>query len=140
MSATPPPPYLVLREGKAFWVETRPHGETSATLQAFEEGCFHDTCGYDAGGILWPVLAATLKGEPSLSARTFAWRRVTVQLVFGEPTPVGMPDIVSRLATVLRSDSEFCEHLSSSPVDILHRFEQALAPGEIIRVARDSQA
>jgi hypothetical protein len=137
MSPTPRPPYLVLREDKAFWVETRPHGETSVTLQAFQEGCFHEAYGYDAGGSLWPILTATLKGQPSPSARLFAWRRVPVQLGFGAPTPVGMPDIIARLAKVLRSDNEFCDYLPSPPIDILRRFEQALAPSDIIRMAHD---
>jgi len=137
MSATPRPPYLVLRENKAFWVETRPHGETSVTLQALQEGCFREACGYDADGSLWPILMATLKGRPLLSARILAWRRVPVQLGFGPPSRVGVPDILSRLANVLRSDNEFCEHLSSPPIDILHRFEQALTPSDIIRVAHD---
>lgn len=137
MSPTPRPPYLVLREGKAFWVETRPLGETTATLQAFEEGCFHEACCYDASGSLWPVLTATLKGQPSLSGRLFAWRRVPVQLGVGAPTHVGVRDIISRLANVLRSDNEFCEYLPSPPTDILRRFEEALTPSDIIRVARD---
>ena len=137
MSLVPRPPYLVLRDGKAFWVEDRPHGEITATLQAFEEGCFHEAWCYDASGNLWPILTATLKVEPSLSARLLAWRRVPVQLGFGTPTPIGVQELVSRLANVLRSDNEFCEYLPSPPMEILRRFEQALTPSDIIRVARD---
>jgi hypothetical protein len=137
MSLTPQPPYLVIREGKAFWVEERSLGETSATLQAFEEGCFHNAWCYDATGSLWPIVIATLKEPPSFLRRLLAWRRVPVQLQFGAPTHVDVPDIVARLAKVLRSDNEFCEYLPDPPTDILHRFAEAHTPSDIISVARD---
>ena len=137
MSLTPQPPYLVIREGRAFWVEDRSLGETSATLQAFEEGCFHNAWCYDATGSLWPIVTAALKEPPSFLRRLFAWRRVPVQLQFGPPTRVDVPDVVARLAKVLRSDNEFCEHLPSPPTDILNRFGEAHTPGDIISVARD---
>jgi hypothetical protein len=137
MSATPQPPYLVIREGKSFWAEARPLGEISATLQAFEEGCFHDAWCYDATGSLWPIVTVTLKQERSLFDRLLPWKRVPVQLEFGAPTLIGVPDIVSRLAKVLESDNDFCEYLPRPAIDILHRFEEARTPSDIIRVARD---
>jgi len=137
MSPTPRPPYLLIREGKAFWVEGRPPIESSATLQALEEGCFHDAWCYDATGTLWRIVTATLKGQPSFLQRVLPWRRVPVALEVGMPTHVGVADIISRLARVLRSDNEFCEYLRASPMDILHRFEAARTPSDVIRVARD---
>ena len=137
MSPTPEPPYLVIREAKAFWVEGRRLGETSATLQAFEGGCFREAWCYDASGSLWPIVTAMLKAQPSFLERLLAWRRVRVQLEFGAPVHAGVQDIVSRLAKVLRSDNEFCEYLPAPPTAILHRFEEARTPSDIIRVARD---
>ena len=105
MSQTPHPPYLVIREGKAFWVETRSLGEGSATLQALDEDCYRDAWCYDAGGSRWSILAATLKEQPSLWERLFAWRRVPIRLEFGAPRPVDLFDVVSCLAKVLRSEN-----------------------------------
>lgn len=131
------PPYLVIREGKAFWVEVHPPTDSSATLQALEEGCFHDAWCYDATGSLWPIVAASLKGQPSFLNRVLAWRRVPVALELGAPTHIGIPDVISRLAKVLRIDNEFCGYLRAAPLDIIRHFEAARTPSDIIRIARD---
>jgi hypothetical protein len=137
MSLTLQPPYLLIREGKAFWVESRPPSESSATLQAFEEGCFNDAWCYDATGSLWPIMSARLKRHPSFLQRVLPWRRVSVELQVGTPAHVDMAQVISRLAKVLQIDNEFCEYLPVSPMDILRRFETARTPGDIIGIARD---
>jgi hypothetical protein len=137
MSATPQPPYLLIREGKAFWVESRPPSESSATLQAFKEGCFNDACCYDATGSLWPIESATLKGQPSFLQRVLPWRRVSVELQVGTPARVDVAEVVSRLARELRVDNGFCEYLPASPMDILNRFKAAHTPRDIIGIARE---
>ena len=60
------PPFLVIRRGKAFWVEPRHPEDARATLGAFAEGCYADTQSYDASGGVWTVLEATLRSAPSL--------------------------------------------------------------------------
>src|SRR5215510_4767200 len=109
MSSTPQPPYLLIREGKAFWVESRPPSNSLATLQAFKEGCFNDAWCYDATGSLWPIESATLK-------RVIPWRRVSVELQMGTPARVDVAEVVSRLGRVLRVDNEFCEDLPAPPI------------------------
>jgi hypothetical protein len=137
LAPTPPPPYLVIREGKSFWVEARHFGESSATLQALEERCFHDAWCYDASGRMWPIVNAALKARPSFLQRLCPWRPVPVELQVGMPTSIAAADIVARLATVLRSSNAFCEGLSAPPTDILAGFASAQAPSEIIAIARD---
>ena len=137
MALTPQPPYLVIREGKAFWVEASPPSESSATLQALEEGCFRGAWCYDATGSLWPIVTATVKAKPSLLQRLLRWRRVPVELQVGTPSHVAVPDIISRLAKVLRADNEFCEHFPVPATDVLRRFEAAHTPSDIIRIAND---
>ena len=80
MRVTPQPPYLVIREGKAFWVEARPLGEIFATVQAFEEGCFQEGWCYDGTGRLWPITTAAPKRERSFFERLLPWKRVPLQL------------------------------------------------------------
>jgi hypothetical protein len=134
----PQPPYLVVRESAAFWVETRPFGESAATVQAFEEGCYRGAWAYDMSGRMWPVVAAALARRASLFDRWFAWRRVPVRLEFGEPSLVGLPEIVARLETVLRSGSEFTASLSSPIEVVLGRLRGARTLEEVVLVARDS--
>jgi hypothetical protein len=137
MSSTPQPPYLLIREGKAFWVESRPPRNSSATLQAFKEGCFNDAWCYDATGRLWPIDSATLKRQPSFLQRVLPWRRVSVELQMGTPARVDVAEVVSRLGRVLRVDNEFCEYLPAPPIDILNRFKAAHTPKDIIGIARE---
>jgi hypothetical protein len=139
VSATPRPPYLVIREGRAFWVEARTNGKSSASFQAFEEGCFLDASAYDDTGCVWPIVKATLERRPSMLERLFGLRFLPVQLEFGAPVPVEMPELLSRLANVLRSENEFCEFLPNAPADVLRRFEAARSPNEIIRIAREQE-
>jgi len=134
---TPEPPFLFIREGKSFWVESRPLNECSATLQAFREGCFRDACCYDATGGLCPVVNAALKKRPSLAQRLLPWRRVPVELHLGARSQADLKDVVSQLAAVLRSESGFNESAAVPPKDILQRFEGARTPSDVIRIARE---
>ena len=131
----PAAPYLMIREGKAFWVNALPVSETSATLQAFDEGCFREAWVYDVTGRLWPIASASLKSRPSLWQRLLMWRRVPVVLQLGPPTSVAIPEVVSRLARVISGDNEFLE--KSARTNALRRLEAAKTPTEILEIARD---
>jgi hypothetical protein len=135
MTTNPEPPFLVIREGKSFWVESRPLNECSATLQAFREGCFRDACCYDATGGVWPILSAQLKERPSLAQRLLPWRRVAVQLRIGARSEADLKALLSQLAVVLQSEGEFCESLAVPPNQILQRLETARTPSDAIRIA-----
>lgn len=130
----PTAPYLVIREGKAFWVNARPVSETSATLQAFDEGCFREASVYDVTGRLWPIASASLKSRPSLWQRLLPWRRVPVALRLGPPTSVSIPEVVSWLTRVI-SGGEFLGE--SARANALRRLEAAKTPTEILEIARD---
>lgn len=132
---TPQPPLLVIRENQSFWVEQMPVNEWSATLQAFREGCFRGVVCYDVTGGLWPIVSAVLKKRPSLAQRLLPWRRVQVEIHFGTRSQADLKDIVSRLAVVLGSESKFNEFLAASLTDILHRFEGAHSPSDVIHIA-----
>ena len=135
----PEPPFLIVRKGQSFWVETRAVDDCSATLQAFHEGCFGDAWCYDSTGGAWPILEARLKQPPSFVHRVLPWKRVAVELHLGARVNADLPRLVSELATVLRSGNEFCESLPAPPAEILARFERARAPAEIIHIARTSR-
>jgi hypothetical protein len=125
----------VIREGLAFWVETRPNGQAMATRQAFAEGCFLNVLCYDASGQLWPVAEANLTAPQGLWTRLRPWRRVLVQLRFGTPRETPVSEVVLRLASILREDNEFCEHLSCAPSQLLEKFQRAESPGDLIAMA-----
>jgi hypothetical protein len=132
----PQPPFIVVRKGLAFWVETRPVDNCSATLQAFREGCFRDAWCYDSTGGGWPILEATLKQPPSLSQRMLRWKRVAVELRLGSRVNTDPATLVSELATVLRSGNEFCESLPTPPGELLATIERAPGVADIIHIAR----
>lgn len=134
---TPEPPFLVIREGKSFWVENRPLNECSATLQAFRERCFRDACCYDTSGGLWPIVNAALKERLSLVQRLVPWRRIPVELHLGARSQADLRDVVSQLAVVLRSESGFNDSAAVPPKEILQRFEDARTPSDVIRIARE---
>jgi hypothetical protein len=133
----PKPPYLVIRHAKSFWVES---DDPAATLKAFREGCFSEACCYDGTGGLWPIVEAELKQRPSILYRVLPWLRVPVELRLGPRKEVDVREIVSQLAVVLESDSEFCEYLGASPAEVLRCFERARVPAEVIRIAGEYAA
>ena len=132
---TPQPPLLIIREGQSFWVELRPVNEWSATLQAFREGCYCGGVCYDSTGGLWPIVNAVLRERPSLAQRLLPGRRVPVEIRFGTRSHADLRDIVSRIAEILESESQFNESLPVPLPDILNRFEGAHSPSEVIRIA-----
>jgi hypothetical protein len=136
MKNEPEPPYLVIRSGRAFWVEHRAPHDCSARLQAFREGCFREAYCYDASGTLWEVADARLKRRLSLFERLFQTRWVPVELHLGPGAPATLEDVVGRLADVLRGDSEFRDHLRESPEALLRRFEGVRNPHELILLAQ----
>jgi hypothetical protein len=137
-SVSPQPPFLVIREGIAFWVEDRPIGEMSVTPQAFDEGSFSDTCCYDRTGRLWRVRTATLEQSRSVLNRLMPWRQLPVEVVLDSPASVLLPQIVSRLSVVLASGNAFCEWLNQRVAldELRHRFEACASPEDLIDVAR----
>lgn len=134
MREGPQPPFLVIREGLAFWIQKTPAHQASATLQAVHEGCFQRAFCYDATGGSWPILNATIDEPSSLLDRTLPWRQHPVRLDLGPRTEVTVEAIVSQLARVLRDDNEFCE-LSEAPAEALARFRRARTPSDLIQVA-----
>lgn len=129
----PRPPYLVIRKSVAFWVETRPDGKAAATRQAVAEGCYVDVQCYDVSGQWWPVLTATV--TQNLAARLLPWRRVAVQLEFGSPVATPVSEVVLHLASILRAENEFCEHLSCPPSELLEQLQRADSPAALIAIA-----
>jgi len=131
----PKPPFLMIRGGQSFWIQRRQAREASATLQAFEEGCFRNAYCYDATGGLWPVVNATLIESSSLLHRSIPWTQVPVELHLGPRTEAPLEEVVLLLAAVLRVKNEFTELLRPSAADILKRFQNAVSPSQIIQIA-----
>jgi hypothetical protein len=133
----PEPPFLIIRKGKSFWVESTEPSKCAATLQAFREGCFTEACCYDRTGGLWSIADAKLEQGPSILYRILPWRRIPVELRFGPRKQVDVREVVSRLTEVLQNDSEFCVSLRVPPAELLLRFESARTPAEVIRIASE---
>jgi hypothetical protein len=131
----PEPPFLIVRKGLSFWVETRAVDNCSATLQAFREGCFRDAWCYDSTGGGWAILDATLKQPPSFAQRVLPWKRVAVELHLGSRVTTDPATVASELATVFRSGNEFCDHLPEAPAEVLRRIEAATSMAELIQIA-----
>jgi hypothetical protein len=130
------PPFLVVREGRSFWVETRAPEECSATLQAFRKGCFREAWCYDSTGGRWPILAATLKRRPSFIDWMLPWTHVAVELQLGSRVEADLAAVVSRLANVLQSNNEFCESLPTAPAELVVQFRSARGPMDVIEIVR----
>jgi hypothetical protein len=127
------PPFLVIRPGKAFWVETRPPHDATATPRAFADGCYSGTWWYDSTGGVWTVVEATLKNRPSLLDRGLQ-RPVAVELRFG-PRAEGDPaEALARIREVLRSDNEFCDDFKTPAEEIWGPFESALTTADLVAV------
>ena len=127
-------PFLIIRPGKAFWVETRSPGEATATLRAFAEGCYSNTWWYDSTGGVWTVVEAKLKRRPSLLDRGLH-RPVGVELRFGPRAEGDLASALIRLGEVLRSGNEFCEHLKAPAAQIRAQFERARTTADLVAVA-----
>src|SRR5262245_34449283 len=125
MNEGPKPPFLIIRERMSFWVQRSTAHEASATLHAFDEGCFREAFCYDATGGLWRIVDATLRTRPSFLQRWLPWRRVPVHLHFGPRTETTIAEMVSRLDEVLRSENEFCEYLGAPAEELLQEFQSA---------------
>jgi hypothetical protein len=128
------PPFLVIRPGKAFWVEPRHPQDARATLGAFAEGCYADTRWYDAIGGVWTVVEATLRNAPSLLDRALQ-RPVPVALRFGPRGEGDLTGALMQLHEVLQSDNDFCESLPNPAEEIRAQFDRARTMAELVDVA-----
>ncbi|HZM17183.1 MAG TPA: hypothetical protein VFE28_14370 [Candidatus Krumholzibacteria bacterium] len=137
MTNQPTSPYLVIRRGIAFWLESDAPADCSARLQAFREGCYRDAFCFDATGGLWPIDEARLKRPLSFLERIAVTRWVPIELTLGPRREANVQEVVSSLAQVLLGENEFCEHLPESPDTLLRRFEAARTPQEIVRIAHE---
>jgi hypothetical protein len=128
------PPFLVIRPGKAFWVETRPPQEATATLRAFADGCYSGTWWYDSTGGVWTVVEDKLKKRPSLLDRGLQ-RPVVVELHFGPRREGDLAEALARIGEVLRSDNEFCDSLKTPAAEIWAQFESAHTTADLVAMA-----
>ncbi len=126
------PPYLVIRKGVAFWVENRPLSEWSATPQAFNEGCFRNTCIYDTRGRLWEIVRFAFTKPPTFVNTIMPWRQLPVQIEIRPCEKPTVTDILAELTAILESGNSFCEYLNHDPADILKSLENATTPTELI--------
>jgi hypothetical protein len=129
-TALPVPPMLVLREGIAFWVETRAVQAWSATRQALESGCFAHTCCYDTAGKLWPIVDARVERPLLWRERLLPWRPVPVVVAFGQPTVASVTAVAERLIDTL--DFEGDEFDPSTQEQIRQKARSARTPNELI--------
>lgn len=130
----PESPFLVMRSGTAFWVESEPFSNASATLQAFQEGCYNDVDLIDGSGGCWPVAQAVLR-EP---VPALAWlrpaKRLKVKLRLGPRREADLGDTVRRLEAVLRAESEFGDHLAGSLEEFVAEIRACTSLAELISV------
>ena len=127
------PPFLVIRPGKAFWVETRPPHDATATLRAFADGCYSGTWWYDSSGGVWTVVEAKLQNRPSILDRGLQ-RPVAVELRFGPRAAGDMAEALARLSEIL-SDDEFCDSLKTPAVEVWAQFQSARTTADLLAVA-----
>ena len=128
------PPFLVIRPGKAFWVETSPPQNALATPRAFADGCYSGTWWYDSTGGVWTVIGAKLRKRPSLLDRGLQ-RPVAVDLRFSPRAVSDLAEALARLSEVLRSDNDFCDDLKTPAAEIWARFERARTTADLVAVA-----
>lgn len=130
------PPYLVIREGLAFWVEERPMCDWAATPQAFHAGCFRNACLYDANGDLWQIVRAEFTKPPSFVDELLPWRQLPVRIEIRPREKPAVADVLAELAAILQSGNSFAESLDDDPADILACLRTATVPPELIEYAR----
>jgi hypothetical protein len=128
------PPFLVIRPGKAFWVEPRPPEDATAILRAFADGCYLGTWWYDSSGGVWTVVEAKLKNRPSLLDRALQ-RAVAVELRFGPRAEADVAEALARIDEVLRSDNDFCDDLDTPAVEIRTQFARVRTTPELVAAA-----
>ena len=128
------PPFLVVRPGKAFWVETRPPQDVTATLRAFADGCYSGTWWYDSSGGVWTVVEAKLQKRPSILDRGLQ-RPVAVELRFGPRADGDLAEALARISEVLNNDNEFCDSLKTPAVEVSAQFETARTTADLLAVA-----
>ncbi|MDH3223375.1 MAG: DUF1493 family protein [Gemmatimonadota bacterium] len=131
----PNPPFLVLRPSLAFWVERERHSLLRATPQAFREGCYEGAEFIDRGGGSWPVVGARLRDARSLWSWLSPAKPVRVKVTLGSRRQMSLAETISSLIGVLRSDSEWCAHLSLPPQELASRLERCESYSDVIEVA-----
>jgi hypothetical protein len=134
-----PPPYLVIRKGVAFWVENRRLSDWTASPQAFNEGCFRNTCLYDIHGDLWQIVRAEFTKQPSIVNTLLPWRQLPVQVEIRPHAKPAVADILAELAAILGSENSFSENLDHDPADVLECLRRATVPTELIQHAEKCQ-
>lgn len=133
-----PPPYLVIREGVAFWVENRPLSEWSATPQAFNEGCFRNTFIYDTSGNLWHIVHSAFTKPPTFVNTIMRWRQLPVRIEIRPCEKPAVADILAMLTAILESGNSFCEDLNDlnhDPAQVLKSLGNVTTPMELIEQA-----
>lgn len=130
------PPYLVIREGLAFWVDDTPLSDWTATAQALAEGCFRDARIYDTNGDLWRIVDAGFRQRPSLLDAFLPWRQFPILIETSASPRPAIGDVLAELVAILESRSDFSETLEGDPAEILDRLRRAMTPAELIDCAR----
>jgi hypothetical protein len=128
------PPFLVIRPGKAFWVETRLPQDAVATPRAFADGCYSGTWWYDSTGGVWTVVAANWKKRPSLLDHGLQ-RSVPVELRFGPRANGDLAEALARIREVLSSDNEFCDGFKTPAAELRSQFERARTTADLAALA-----
>jgi hypothetical protein len=128
------PPFLVIRPMHAFGVESRLPENCTATLQAFQSGCFSETLWYDTIGGEWSVVDATLRHPPSALDRLRPWKELAVVLRFGPRVDADLRKVLDSIRDVLQTDNEFCEYLNVPAPDLWARLRKAPTVAEVIAI------
>ena len=135
-SMAPESPYLVVQPEMAFWVETNRSATWSVTLQSYYDRVLEGAHCYDPYGNHWTIQAVHLETRPSLIRRLFlSHREVRVRVECSPPRSANVDEIISRIESVLCSQSDFNAFLVATPAKLLERFRNAATPREIIEIA-----
>ncbi len=130
-----PPPYLMIRKGVSFWVENRPLRDWTATPQAFDEGCFCNAYLYDTNGVLWQIVHAKFKQQPSFVNTLLPWRQLPVVIEISSSLKPAVLDVLAELVAILESVNSFSESFDGDPGEILQCLKRATTPTELIQYA-----
>jgi hypothetical protein len=131
-----PPPYLLMREDVACWVETRPVYEWNVTPQSLSNGCFQDVWLYDANGDLWPIVDAKLGQRLTFVNRIMPWRQLPVNITFGTSLKAEVEDVLIKLSRIFELQNVFSENLDGDPKAMLESLRCARTPLELIQIAK----
>lgn len=132
----PGSPFLVVRPEVAFWVVQESFSRVRATLQAFRAGCYDGVDCIDAEGGLWPVVQASLREAPSAISWARPAKRLRVKLRFGPRQEAGLPGTVESLVGILRSDSDFTDHLKTPATVLIAQLAACASISEVIEVVQ----